>query len=266
MRLPQILQQAPAAQARGPAAGSSQRGPAARPARCAPAARRARAGPAAAVLRNGRAAPARRRGPAACLALALAVAALAAVPAAAAGPASAGTTAGAAGTSPAAVNVTVNAEEGLGTIPSTAYGLNSAVWDSQMNVPAGPGPAAAGRRAGCCATRAAPTVTSYNWQNNTVPGGYVAPGTDFDSVHGHGEEDRRAAHPHRQLRHGHAAGGGGLGPVRQRHQGLRRQVLGDRQRDLRQRLLRQRTGRPTTTPARARRTYATERASSTRAR
>ena len=35
----------------------------------------------------------------------------------------------------AAVNVTVNADEGLGTVPGTAYGLNQAVWDGQMNTP-----------------------------------------------------------------------------------------------------------------------------------
>jgi len=29
------------------------------------------------------------------------------------------------------VNVTVNAGEGLGTVPSTAYGLNQAVWDGR---------------------------------------------------------------------------------------------------------------------------------------
>src|SRR5947209_7301998 len=35
----------------------------------------------------------------------------------------------------AAVNVTVNANENLGAIPGTAYGLNQAVWDGQMNSP-----------------------------------------------------------------------------------------------------------------------------------
>ena len=35
-----------------------------------------------------------------------------------------------------AVNVTVNANEGLGTVPDTGYGLNQAVWDGNMNTPA----------------------------------------------------------------------------------------------------------------------------------
>ena len=38
--------------------------------------------------------------------------------------------------STAVVNVTINADEGLGTVPSTAYGLNQAVWDAQMNTTA----------------------------------------------------------------------------------------------------------------------------------
>src|SRR5689334_18795486 len=37
---------------------------------------------------------------------------------------------------PAAVNVTVNAREGLGTVSDTAYGLNQAVWDGNMNTQA----------------------------------------------------------------------------------------------------------------------------------
>ncbi|MBS2965537.1 cellulose binding domain-containing protein [Actinocrinis puniceicyclus] len=83
----------------------------------------------------------------------------------------------------AAVNVTVNAAEGLGTIPSTGYGLNSAVWDSQMNVPAVQdllGQAGIGmlRYPG------GSYGDIYHWQDNTAPGGYVAPGTDFDSFMG----------------------------------------------------------------------------------
>ncbi|HEU5425570.1 MAG TPA: cellulose binding domain-containing protein [Actinocrinis sp.] len=83
----------------------------------------------------------------------------------------------------AAVNVTVNATEGLGTIPATGYGLNSAVWDSQMNVPAVQdllGQAGVGmlRYPG------GSYGDIYHWQDNTAPGGYVAPGTDFDSFMG----------------------------------------------------------------------------------
>jgi hypothetical protein len=106
----------------------------------------------------------------------LAVGALAA-PAAAAGPAA---TAAAA---PGVVNVTVNTNEGLGTIPSTAYGLNSAVWDSQMNVPQ---VQSLLKQAGIGMMRypGGSYGDEYNWQNNTVTNGYVAPGTDFDSFMG----------------------------------------------------------------------------------
>jgi hypothetical protein len=84
---------------------------------------------------------------------------------------------------PATVNVSVNADEGLGTIPSTAYGLNSAVWDSQMNVPQVQGLL---QQAGVEMLRypGGSYGDIYNWQNNTAPGGYVAPGTDFDSFMG----------------------------------------------------------------------------------
>jgi hypothetical protein len=81
------------------------------------------------------------------------------------------------------VNVTVNAAEGLGTIPSTAYGLNTAVWDSQMNTTQTQGLLKA---AGVDMLRypGGSYGDAYNWQNNTVKGGYVAPGTDFDQFMG----------------------------------------------------------------------------------
>ena len=85
---------------------------------------------------------------------------------AAAGPAAAG--------GPATVNVSVNADEGLGTIPS---------WDSQMNVPQVQGLL---QQAGVEMLRypGGSYGDIYNWQDNTAPGGYVAPGTDFDSFMG----------------------------------------------------------------------------------
>jgi hypothetical protein len=81
------------------------------------------------------------------------------------------------------VNVTVNAAEGLGAIPSTAYGLNTAVWDSQMNTTQTQGLL---RAAGVDMLRypGGSYGDAYNWQNNTVQGGYVAPGTDFDQFMG----------------------------------------------------------------------------------
>src|SRR5438270_209208 len=88
-----------------------------------------------------------------------------------------------AGTTAASVDVTVNTLEGLGAIPATGYGLNSAVWDSQMNVPAVQGLLG---QAGIGMLRypGGSYGDIYHWQTNTAPGGYVAPGTDFDSFMG----------------------------------------------------------------------------------
>ncbi len=89
----------------------------------------------------------------------------------------------AAGPAPATVNVTVNANEGHGAIPATGYGLNSAVWDSQMNAPA---VQTLLQQAGVRMLRypGGSYGDIYHWQDNTAPGGYVAPGTDFDSFMG----------------------------------------------------------------------------------
>ncbi len=81
------------------------------------------------------------------------------------------------------VNVTVNAAEGLGTIPATGYGLNSAVWDDQMNVPAVQNLLS---QAGVGMLRypGGSYGDIYHWQDNTAPGGFVAPGTNFDTFMG----------------------------------------------------------------------------------
>jgi hypothetical protein len=92
-------------------------------------------------------------------------------------------TAAGAGAAAGTVSVTVNADEGQGTIPATGYGLNSAVWDSQMNAPQVQGLL---QQAGVRMLRypGGSYGDIYNWQDNTAPGGYVAPGTDFDSFMG----------------------------------------------------------------------------------
>ena len=99
---------------------------------------------------------------------ALATAGLTAVPAAP--PAAAATSTDA---------VTVNATSGLGTIPPGAIGLNTAVYDSDMNDAPIPGLLKA---AGIDALRYPGGSYSdiYNWQTSTaVDSGYVAPGTTF---------------------------------------------------------------------------------------
>jgi hypothetical protein len=74
--------------------------------------------------------------------------------------------------------VTVNATAGLGTIPSNAIGLNTAVYDGHMNDPAIPGLLKA---AGIDALRYPGGSFSdiYNWQTNLAQGGFVAPNTGF---------------------------------------------------------------------------------------
>lgn len=76
-------------------------------------------------------------------------------------------------------SVTVNATAGLGTIPSGGVGLNTAVYDGDMNDTAIPGLLKA---AGFTAMRYPGGSYSdiFNWQTNTAAaGGFVAPGTTF---------------------------------------------------------------------------------------
>jgi hypothetical protein len=77
-------------------------------------------------------------------------------------------------------SVTVNATSGLGTIPTDAIGLNTAVYDGYMNDTPIPGLVKA---AGVDAMRYPGGSYSdiYNWQTNTAQGGYVAPNTSFSS-------------------------------------------------------------------------------------
>lgn len=82
-----------------------------------------------------------------------------------------------------AVDVTVNANEGEGTIPSTGYGLNTAVWDSQMNSTTTQN-LLSSAGVGMLRYPGGSYGDVYNWQNNTVSSGYVAPGTDFDQFMG----------------------------------------------------------------------------------
>src|SRR5438309_308591 len=76
-------------------------------------------------------------------------------------------------------SVTVNSTAGLGSIPSSAIGLNTAVYDGDMNDTAIPGLL---RAAGVDALRYPGGSYSdiYNWQTQTaVDNGFVAPGTSF---------------------------------------------------------------------------------------
>ncbi len=76
------------------------------------------------------------------------------------------------------VGVTVSATAGLGPIPSAGVGLNTAVYDPNMNHPDMPGLLGA---AGFNALRYPGGSYSdiYNWQTHVADGGYVAGGTTF---------------------------------------------------------------------------------------
>ena len=85
-----------------------------------------------------------------------------------------------AGAATTTVNVTVNARLGLATVPSTGIGLNEAVWDSQLGTTT---TSDLLKSAGIKMLRypGGSYGDIYHWQTNTAPGGYVAPGTDFDT-------------------------------------------------------------------------------------
>ncbi|VVJ16246.1 Cellulase precursor [Amycolatopsis camponoti] len=89
----------------------------------------------------------------------------------------------AAAATPPEATVTVNAKAGLATVPDTALGINHAVWDSQLGTDTVADLfGAAGVR-----TMRYPGGSYgdiYHWKDNTAPGGYVAPGTDFDTFMG----------------------------------------------------------------------------------
>jgi hypothetical protein len=81
----------------------------------------------------------------------------------------------------ATASVTVNATAGLGTVPAHAIGLNTAVYDGDMNDAAIP---ALLKAAGVDALRYPGGSYSdiYNWQTQTAAaGGYVAPNTGFSN-------------------------------------------------------------------------------------
>lgn len=80
----------------------------------------------------------------------------------------------------APVAVTVNARAALAAMPDTAIGTNHAIWDSYLGTDE-----TADRLKGAGATLLRYPGGSYSdiyhWADHTAPGGYVAPGTDFDT-------------------------------------------------------------------------------------
>src|SRR6186713_2501887 len=81
---------------------------------------------------------------------------------------------------PAPVAVTVDTHAGLGTVPATGLGVNDAIWDAELGTAATTGLL---RAAGVQTVRypGGSYADIYHWRDHTAPGGYVAPGTDFDT-------------------------------------------------------------------------------------
>ncbi|HST82946.1 MAG TPA: cellulose binding domain-containing protein [Kineosporiaceae bacterium] len=83
----------------------------------------------------------------------------------------------------ATVTVAVDAHAGQRLVPSTGIGVNDAVWDSQLgsdetaDLLSGAGVKTMRYPGGSYAD-------IYHWKDNTAPGGYVAPDTDFDTFMG----------------------------------------------------------------------------------
>lgn len=91
-----------------------------------------------------------------------------------------GVSAPSAGAATAPVTVTVNARAGLATMPATGLGVNHAIWDQYL---ATNETSDLLRDAGVQMVRypGGSYADIYHWRDHTAPGGYVAPGTDFDS-------------------------------------------------------------------------------------
>ncbi len=78
------------------------------------------------------------------------------------------------------IDVAVDAHAGLSIVPATGLGVNDAVWDSELGSSA---TSSLLGRAGVQTIRypGGSYGDIYHWQDNTAPGGYVAPNTDFDT-------------------------------------------------------------------------------------
>jgi len=81
------------------------------------------------------------------------------------------------------VNVAVDTRAGLATMPATGLGVNDAVWDGQL------GTNAVADLLGAAGVKVmrypgGSYADIYHWKTNTADGGYVAPGTDFDTFMG----------------------------------------------------------------------------------
>ena len=81
---------------------------------------------------------------------------------------------------PAVTSVDIDVRAGLATVPDTALGVNHAIWDAELGTPA---VSDLLKDAGVQMVRypGGSYADIYHWRDHTAPGGYVAPGTDFDT-------------------------------------------------------------------------------------
>lgn len=79
---------------------------------------------------------------------------------------------------PISASVVVNAAAPLGVVPATALGVNTAVWDGDLMASSTPGMLRAIHVA-MLRYPGGSTSDEYNWQTNTVTGGYANPDDDF---------------------------------------------------------------------------------------
>jgi hypothetical protein len=79
-----------------------------------------------------------------------------------------------------AASVSIDAGQGLATIPDTGVGMNVAVYDANMNHPAVPG-LLSDAGVGMVRYPGGSYADGYHWETHTVEGGFVAPNTEFDT-------------------------------------------------------------------------------------
>lgn len=86
----------------------------------------------------------------------------------------------AAAAEPATTRIDIDARAGLAAVGGVALGVNHAIWDAQLGTPAVTGLL---KDAGVTMVRypGGSYADIYHWRDHTAPGGYVAPGTDFDT-------------------------------------------------------------------------------------
>ena len=132
---------------------------------------------------------------------------------------------------PSAVNVTVDAAQAVRVVDARDFAVNAAVWDADfdtnntINLLTEMGAQAMRFPGGSLSD-------DYHWATNTTDSNTWQWATSFDSFAQVATTVGAQAFITANYGFGHAGGGGRLGPGIQRHQALRLQVLGNRQRVL----------------------------------